>query len=220
MGFKFIKYFLFADAEAFEGLGLALDVFEFDGHVEAAFVEVAGRFKVIQVLEVVGNAEIGFEALFDLGLPVEGLSIHEGLFERLQTGGRHVHLHAGPFVQLELLLEGGRGLDVAGGLGLGVRQVKEVDVRLHVATRKQLDAQSLCVDLLVQLETAFVLGEVACAGLVGRVAGLACVLLRAVLFKSVHLGLLNEFVFFLLLGFFNDMADARVRVEDGLEFHI
>jgi hypothetical protein len=63
-----------------------------------------------------------------------------------------------------------------------VRQVEEVDVRLHKALGQQLDAKRLGVDFLVELEGAFVVGHVASAGLVGGGAwsllvGLAAVLL-------------------------------------------
>lgn len=56
------------------------------------------------------------------------------------------------FVKLLLLVPFLGWFDVAGGLGLWVSQVKEVNVGLHITAAEQLNAHSLRVDLLIKLE--------------------------------------------------------------------
>jgi hypothetical protein len=101
-----------------------------------------------------------------------------------------------------------------------VRQVEEVDIGLHITASEQFNTEGLSVNFLIELETAFVVvGHVATASLICGTAGFTGILFRAVLLEHSLLGLLNDLVFLLSLGFLYDMADARMRVEYWLKFH-
>lgn len=101
-------------------------------------------------------------------------------------------MHAAVLVKLLLFVPLLGGFDVAGGLGLWVGQIKEVNVGLHITAGEQLNADGLRINLLIQLEGALVIvGHVGAASFVSRAASLAEVLFFRVFLEDVGLRALN-----------------------------
>lgn len=127
-------------------------------------------------------------------------------------------LRLGPFVELVLLHELWAWHNERGGLF--VCKVEEIDVGLHVTLSQQFDSNRLFRHFLFQLEVTLVLKVLATARSVGGLASLLGGCLLCVLVEHRRLSSGNEFVLLLGLGLLCDLANAGVRVEDGLQFHV
>ena len=127
-------------------------------------------------------------------------------------------LRLGPFIELVLFHELWAWHNE--GRGLFVRKVEEIDVGLHVTLCQQFDSNRLFRHFLFQLEVTLVLEVLPTARSVGGLASLLSGCLLCVLVEHRRLGGGNELVLLLSLGLLCNLADAGVRVEDGLQFHV
>lgn len=101
-----------------------------------------------------------------------------------------------------------------------MRKIEEVDVGLHVAGGEQLDTERFRGNLFFQLKVALVSEVVTTACLVVCGACLFGCRLAGVLLEHGLLGTGNEFVLLLYFSFLCNLADAGMRIEYGLQFHI
>ena len=70
-----------ANTESLKSECLSFDELEFNSDVKAALVEVARCFKVIKQLEIVGDSQIRFEALFRLAFALKAFAIYQFVFK-------------------------------------------------------------------------------------------------------------------------------------------
>ena len=198
---------------------MSLSELELNRNVEATLVEVGSRLVVVHFLVQLRHPQVGLKALLDLVVSLELLAVNQALLQLKQSVPVQIQTLAPTLVELEFLLVLLLGFDVGGSLGFGMRQVEEVDVGLHKTRFEECDPLGLLIDFFAEVEAALVVVGHVLAGLVGG-SDLAGVFLGAVLLESFLFGLLDEFVFFLGLALLDDVADARVRVKYGFQFHI
>ena len=179
-------------------------------------MEVAGGFKIVELLKLLGNSHIGFKTLFNFAFALERLAVHERVLERGQVGWVQFESMASTLVELELFLKEWAGVDVAWGFAGGVCQVVEIDVGLHVTLGKQFDSDSLLINFLVQHKFFLIVVHSALSGLGGC---LTCFLLNSILFLHLFFGLVDEFVLLLRLGLLDNVANTGVGIENRLKFH-
>lgn len=176
-------------------------------------MEVTCGLKVVEVFEALCNAQVGFKTLFDLAFPLELLTLNKLVLQvdQIRGGGGHWVAHA--FVQLELLLELGRRLDPRGRLNVWMRQVKEVNISLHVPISQQLVTHGFRVNLLVQHELLLLVVHLVLAR--GSVRPLCCRLARQ-LVQGVLFCAGNKLVLLLLFRFLDNGVNLGVWVVNWL----
>lgn len=216
-GLKLVVDFLLANTETTMGLSFAFyELIKLNGDIEASLVEVGSRFVITVAHELLRHLLVNSETVDYLLVAPMQLSLHEGVADagEIVRGLLWLDLHF--LVQFLLFLESIAWLDRR--RGRPIRQVEKVDVRLHEALREQSDSDVHFVDLLLKLEaTVLVLHVVRDATCETNLLGLLTA--SSVLLKHLRLGGGNEFILLLRLGLLDDLADASVRIHDGLMFH-
>ena len=219
-GVEDVEHLLLADAEAHVGSGLALNELSLDGDILAFLVEVRGRFIIVKLLKLLSHLSVLLQAVLDLALSVELLGGDQFVAESQQRLFVLLELVLLPLVELVLLLQLLRWLDLAWSRVSG--DVEEVHVSLKVTFLHELDGLGSGCNLLLQFEIIVLFLEVSagtCHVLLVLVKPVAERLL-AVFLDDCSLSFLNKFLLLLDLRLFLDLPDLSVGVIDWCQLHL
>jgi hypothetical protein len=148
--FVLVEHVLLAETEAFMGKRLTFKIFEVERNFEATIMEVRGGAVVFLLFIASRHRLVNSEAVAELTLA----PVHLGTDEVLPKLRKHqlvLFLILGGFsrlFELEVFNVAGGWLDLARSRLL--RQVEEVDVRLHVAFGQERHAECLLIDLVAE----------------------------------------------------------------------
>ena len=195
---------------------LTLNVLEFDGNVQAALVEVGGSFVVVEALVHFGHLFVSFETVACRLLTPSNLTLLQRLTDQDEVVRCLLKGLLKVLVEAFLLHELVTWLDAAWRCLIG--QIEEVDIGLHKALRKKVNADVGLVFALFELEAAVLFDwSIQLAS--------TCCLLRlltscAILFQDLCLGGSDQLILLLRLGLLDDLANTGVRVENRLVLHL
>lgn len=101
-----------------------------------------------------------------------------------------------------------------------MRQVKEVNVSLHVPSCEQFYTERFRGNFFFQLEVALIGEVVAAASLVIRRTCLFSCCFSGVFLEHILFGAGDKLILLLCFSLFCDLSNPSVRVEYRLQFHI
>ena len=78
--FKLVENFFFANTETFERKSLSFGVFEFNSHIQAAFVEITSSLEVVECLKLVCNSYVRLETFLELAFSLVAFTIYQLVF--------------------------------------------------------------------------------------------------------------------------------------------
>ena len=201
-----IEDFLFTNSETHISLGFSLDKLGLNTDIEALLVVVGCRLVVIELLELLSHYSLLLEAIFGLALPVKALGTDQVVAQLQQRLLRLLELALLSFVQLVLLLESLRWLDLAGSRLRG--DVEEVYIGLQEALLHELDALGLGCNFFFQLKVVFLFLKIGAAARHVLFVLVEPVVQRllAVFLDDSRFSFVQELILFLSLGLFLNLT--------------
>jgi len=154
-GFTLVQNSFFANAEAFESIGLSLNKLELGGDLKATLMEVTGGFVILKLLINISYGKVGLKSFFSITLAPILLAVNEWVRQKSKHFRGLFKAFLGTFLHLVFFKQGRRRFNCGGGSF--VSQIEEINVCFNIPTKQELNAELFRRNFVGQSEFTLIL---------------------------------------------------------------